>query len=253
MASKGKMVTGGVKTQQPGKKATTRVQSASEVRGVVARGNKRKLDVIPMEADLVENVTPAAGAPSSRATQASAAKDFQAMQAKEGDPFASKRGRQVDMSPYKPTKRDIDRGAAQDPNVFKGRDAPHPRATSKQLADVAAAQRRLDAVKLTRDTGGTVKKNVVTQEEKDRKQVGLISQYGGGTGLDSQRCATPGCNNNTSEITCTDCTAAGDPAGKKYTDAPSDRSIQFAAAGGQGSSSRNVELQNGLKQGRGAA
>jgi hypothetical protein len=216
-------------------------------RHVIAKGNKRKLDVIPMEADLVENVTPAAGAPSSRATQASAAKDFKAMMAKEGDPFASKR-RQIDVGPYRPTRRDVERGVAEDPKVFKGQDAPLPRATSRQLSEAAAAQRRLDNVKETRDTGGKPKKNIVKQEEKDRATIGVISQYSGGSGLDTQRCATPGCNNNTSEITCTDCTAAGDPAGKKYTDAPGERAIQRAAVSG-----RNAELQTGMAQGRGAA
>lgn len=244
MAKKGKMVTGGVTTTGPGQKPTTRKQSKAEVNRVVKEGKKAAGET-PLGNDLGLDTD----VNKQYDAVAAAQRDLRAMSRQEGNPFGLRRR---GVSTYVPVARDIKKGVVQDPNVFKGDDAPLPRATSRQLDEAAAAQRRLDAVKATRDAGGKPKKNVREQEEQDRAKIGRISQYSGGSGLDSQRCATPGCNNNTSEITCTDCTAAGDKAGKTYKDAPHERAIQRSAAAGA-SSSRVAELQNGLKQGQGAA
>jgi hypothetical protein len=251
MARKGKRVIGDVTAKAPGQRPTTRRQTKSEIQKVIKQGKRYQEDVVELPTDLYENVAPEATGQkkSMREINAEASRDFKKMEKAEGDPFALKYRA---GARYTPTKRDVKKGVVEDPNVFKGADAPLPRATSRQLTSASAAQRRLDAVKAIRDTGGRPKKNVVKQEEKDRATIGVISQYSGGSGLDSQRCATPGCNNNTSEITCTDCTAAGDPAGKKYTDAPHERAVQRTAVAAK-STSRNAELQNGLSQGRGAA
>ena len=224
--------------------ATRRGTPSEYERHLIAKGNKKKQNTLVASEDLIENVDPSRRGQSQEDIESSARADFKAMMAKEGDPFAS-RTRRVDWTPYKPQARDIEKGVVEDPKVFKGDDAPLPRATSRQLSEAAAAQRRLDVVKKTREGGGRITKNTTSQEEKDRSTIGVISQYGGGSGLDSQRCATPGCNNNTSEITCTDCTAKGDPAGKNYRDAPGERAVQRTAA----KASRNAELQEGLRQG----
>lgn len=225
-----------------------RVTPTPQERETIRRGSEKGKRTLRADSALIENVQPKDG--DMESVEDAARRDFNAMKKKEGDPFALKRR---EGTRYETRPSDVKKGVVQDPNVFKGADAPLPRATSRQLTDAAAAQRRLDAVKESRDAGRRITKNTKSQEEKDRKKVGLISQYSGGSGLDSQRCATPGCNNNTDEITCTDCTAAGDPAGKKYRDAPHERSTEYAATGGQGKTSRNVELQNGMSQGRGAA
>lgn len=204
---------------------------------VISKGNEKKRRTIDRGVGVEENED-------HTSATAAAARDLRAMEAREGDPFAAK-PRRGDWTPYVATKRDIKKGVVEDPKVFKGDDAPLPRATSRQLSEAAAAQRRLDVVKKTRDGGGRITRNTTKQEEKDRGTIGVISQYSGGSGLESQRCATPGCNNNTTEITCTDCTAKGDPAGKTYRDAPSERAVQRTAV----KTSRNAELQEGIRQG----
>jgi len=199
MAGKGKMVTGGLATKQKGKKATTRVQTKSEVNKTVARGNKAKLDIIPMEADLAENVRPNAGGPSQKVTHASAAKDFSAMERNEGDPFASKRGRQVDMSPYEPTKRDIDRGAAEDPRAFKGPDAPYGRATPKQQGAFREADAQVRASTALGDRKGA---------EKARGKMNVLGQYPGVSSGVSHSCFGSNCPNEVTpseSVLCTDC------------------------------------------------
>jgi glucose/arabinose dehydrogenase len=179
MAGKGKMVTGGLTTKGPGKKATTRVQTKSEVNKTVARGNKAKLDIIPMEADLVENVRPDAGGPSQKVTHSSAAKDFRAMQAKEGDPFALK---YREGTRYTHTKRDIEKGVIDDPNVFKGTDAPYGMASSQQQE----AFRKADAtVRTHRDP---------EKREEARSKMNILGQFPGVASGNSHACFGSGCS-----------------------------------------------------------
>ena len=185
MAGKGKMVTGGLTTKQKGKKATTRVQTKSEVNKTVARGNKAKLDIIPMEADLVENVRPNAGAPSSRATQASAAKDFAAMERNEGDPFAARR-REIVRGPYKPgteeRDRDIAKGVIQNPAAGRGTDAPYGMASSQQQE----AFRKADAtVRTHRDP---------KKREEARSKMNILGQFPGVAAGNSHACFGSGCS-----------------------------------------------------------
>jgi hypothetical protein len=154
-------------------------------RHLIAKGNKRKLDVIPMEADLVENVTPAAGAPSSRATQASAAKDFKAMMTREGDPFASKR-RQIDVGPYKPTAKDIKKGVVQDPKVFKGDDAPYAAASRQQQELFRKADAQVKASSAVGDRDGA---------DKAKRQMNVLGQFPGASGGVSHACFGSNCSN----------------------------------------------------------
>jgi glucose/arabinose dehydrogenase len=173
------MVTGGLTTKGPGKKATTRVQTKSEVNKTVARGNKAKLDIIPMEADLAENVRPDAGGPSQKVTHASAAKDFKAMEKAEGDPFALK---YREGTRYTPTKRDIKKGVVEDPDVFKGTDAPYGMASSQQQE----AFRKADAtVRTHRDP---------KKREEARSKMNILGQFPGVASGNSHACFGSGCS-----------------------------------------------------------
>jgi hypothetical protein len=159
---------------------------------VTAKGNERKTRTVDSDLGVdtdkkvVKKVTTSAKA------------DFEAMQAKEGDPFASKRGRQVDMSPYKPTKRDIEKGVVEDPNVFKGDDAPYGRATSKQRGAFREANAKVKASQAVGDRDGA---------EKARAKMNKLGQFPGAADVE-HRCFGSNCTNDvkpSESVLCPNC------------------------------------------------
>jgi hypothetical protein len=185
MARKGKMVTGGLTTKGPGKKATTRVQTKSEVNRVIKQGKRYQEDVVELPTDLYENVAPEATGQkkSLREINAEASRDFKKMEKAEGDPFALK---YREGTRYTPTKRDVKKGVVEDPGVFKGADAPFAPASSQQKQLFRQADAKVKSSTARGDRDGA---------EEARNKMNILGQFPGASGGVSHACFGSNCSN----------------------------------------------------------
>jgi hypothetical protein len=185
MARKGKRVIGDVTAKAPGQKPTTRKQTKSEVNKVIKQGKRYQEDVVELPTDLYENVAPEATGQkkSLREINAEASRDFKKMEKAEGDPFALK---YREGTRYTPTKRDVKKGVVQDPNVFKGDDAPYGPATAKHKGSFRAANAKVISAQARGDRDGA---------EEARAKMNKLGQFPGASDVE-HRCFGSNCTND---------------------------------------------------------